>query len=72
MSVLDYIFEKLKDDYAMVSLDYSIGSFATNVYLVCQLWFNRIYRHLINNGFKFNENKFIVDHPPVYTCNSES
>jgi hypothetical protein len=72
MSVLDYIFEKLKDDYAMVSLDYSIGSFATNIHLMCLLWLDRIYRHLIKNGFKFNENIFIVDNSPVYTHNRES
>jgi len=70
--MLDYIFEKIKDDYAMVSLDNSIGYFATNLSLICQLWFNRLYRHLINNGYKFNKNKFIIDHPPFYTVNTES
>lgn len=70
--MLDYIFEKIKDDYAMVSLDNSIGYFATNLSLVCQLWIDRLYRHLINNGYKFNKNKFIIDHPPNYTVNYES
>ena len=70
--MLDYIFEKMKDDYAMVSLDDSIGYFATNLSLVCQLWLNRLYRHLINNGYKFNINKFIINHPLHYTVNSES
>lgn len=64
--MLDYIFEKIKDDYAMVSLNNSIGYFSTNLSLVYELWFNRLYRHLINNGYKFNKNKFIIDHPPFY------
>ena len=70
--MLDYILKKFNDDYAMVSLDNSIGYFATNLSLVCQLWLKRFYRHFINNGYKFNINKFIIDHPPHYTVNSES
>ncbi len=70
--MLEYIFEKIMDDYAMVSLDNSIGYFATNLSLICQLWFNRLCKHLINNGFIFNKNKFIIDHPPCHSFNYET
>lgn len=69
--MFNYIFEKIKDDYAMVSLDNTIGHFTTNVSLVCQLWIRRLYKHLIDNGYNLNINKFMTDHPRLYTMNSE-
>lgn len=61
--MIDYIFKKICDDYALVSLDYSLGTFMTNLSLVCNLWVRRLYLHMINNEYKFNKNNFINNNP---------
>jgi hypothetical protein len=62
--IFDYLLDKIKD--AMISLDNTIGYLSTNLSLLCQIWIDRLCKHLINNEYKLNMNKFMVEHPPTY------
>ena len=61
--MIEYFINKFYYDYMLVSLDGTIGNILTNVLLVNSLWSKRIYEHLIKNGYKFNLNEFMIEHP---------
>jgi len=47
--MLSYIFDKVYNDYMLVSLDGTVESGITNISLIYRLWIKRIYGHLIKN-----------------------
>ena len=61
--MLEYILNKLYNDYMTVSLNDTIGSIPTNIGIVCQLWNRRVYKHLMDNPNQFNWNSFVEKHP---------
>lgn len=60
---IQYAYKKIQEDYQLVSLDYTVGSVFTNIFLALNVFIRRFYTHLIKHGYTFNASQFIKEYP---------
>lgn len=60
---LEYAYNKIHEDYMLVSFDNTVGYVSTNILLAIEVFIRRFYTHFIKHEFHLNADAFIKEYP---------